>query len=310
MTSLTMAIEPPRRRVRVARRVAPTAPAMIVRNMVISTCTVVGVSERQLLEGLALDPKLLRVPFGRVPWDQTNELYARIGALTTREQRRAIGSAHTTTLPQLRAVAQLTLSPRLLLDVAVVGTRRLWPDVPLELRELSDRRIEVRASYPVGARLEPAIDDATTAFWETLPTLLGLPPAGVEEAFDEVSATWRIRLPRAPALAARVRSRVQPAAEALISELAILSGDLSRLLGPAPRVASECEVLALQRQLGLTRAEARVAWRIAHGATPREIARELGVSLETVRTHLKRTYSKAGVRRQAELVQAVLTAVR
>lgn len=310
MTSPMMVIDPPRRRVRVPRRAPPTAPAMIVRNMVLSTCTVVGVSEHHLLEGLALDPKLLRVPFGRVPWDQTNELYARIGALTTREQRRAIGRAHTTSFPQLRAVAQLTVSPRLLLDVAVVGTRRLWPDVPLELRELSDGRIDVRATYPAGARLVPAIDDATTAFWETLPTLVDHPPAEVEEDFDDASATWRIRLPRSRTLAARVRSRIQPAAEALMAELAILSGDLARVLAPASRASPECEVLALQRQLGLTRAEARVAWRIAHGATPREIARELGVSLETVRTHLKRTYSKAGVRRQAELVQAVLSAVR
>ncbi|WP_341989436.1 helix-turn-helix transcriptional regulator [Azorhizobium sp. AG788] len=52
----------------------------------------------------------------------------------------------------------------------------------------------------------------------------------------------------------------------------------------------------------LTPAEARVAHRIAGGATVEATAAALGVSRETVRTQLKATLSKLGVTRQAELV--------
>ena len=47
---------------------------------------------------------------------------------------------------------------------------------------------------------------------------------------------------------------------------------------------------ALQHQHGLTRAEARVAARLAEGLSVPDIARDLRVSVETVRTHLKRAY--------------------
>lgn len=52
----------------------------------------------------------------------------------------------------------------------------------------------------------------------------------------------------------------------------------------------------------LTPAEARVARGIAMAQTPETVAASLGVSLETVRSHLKRIMSKTGTTRQAELV--------
>ncbi len=53
----------------------------------------------------------------------------------------------------------------------------------------------------------------------------------------------------------------------------------------------------------LTGAEARVAREIAGGATPEETAIRLGISIETVRTHLKRIFAKTGTHRQADLVR-------
>ena len=55
--------------------------------------------------------------------------------------------------------------------------------------------------------------------------------------------------------------------------------------------------------LGLTSGEAKVAAMVGAGLTPQASADELGVSVATVRTHLKSIYSKLGVRRQADLVQ-------
>lgn len=54
---------------------------------------------------------------------------------------------------------------------------------------------------------------------------------------------------------------------------------------------------------GLTPAEGRLAAHLVQGATLDEAARQMGVALTTVRTHLKRTFEKTGTKRQAELVK-------
>lgn len=53
--------------------------------------------------------------------------------------------------------------------------------------------------------------------------------------------------------------------------------------------------------LGLTLGEARVASTVGSGLPPRQAAEKLGISEETVRTTLKRVFSKIGVSRQSEL---------
>lgn len=67
----------------------------------------------------------------------------------------------------------------------------------------------------------------------------------------------------------------------------------------------EGDAEALQRVYGLTDMEARVLVAVGLGASPREIAAELGNSYETVRTHLKSLFAKTGARSQAGLVRAV-----
>lgn len=52
----------------------------------------------------------------------------------------------------------------------------------------------------------------------------------------------------------------------------------------------------------LTPAEARVARSIAHGNTVGDVARQSGVSSETVRTQLKRVFAKTSTSRQGELI--------
>lgn len=56
----------------------------------------------------------------------------------------------------------------------------------------------------------------------------------------------------------------------------------------------------------LSRSEADIAIRLAQGQALEDIARTRGVALTTVRSQLQAVYLKAGVRRQAELVAAVL----
>jgi DNA-binding CsgD family transcriptional regulator len=54
---------------------------------------------------------------------------------------------------------------------------------------------------------------------------------------------------------------------------------------------------------GLTRAEARVALAVSSGLSVPEVAIQLGLSPNTVKTHLRRVFAKTGTGRQAELVR-------
>lgn len=63
--------------------------------------------------------------------------------------------------------------------------------------------------------------------------------------------------------------------------------------------------LLVEKTLGLTRAEARVAALVGRGIAPDAAAVQLGLSVETVRTVLKKVYGKLGIGRQGELVRIV-----
>lgn len=58
----------------------------------------------------------------------------------------------------------------------------------------------------------------------------------------------------------------------------------------------------LAKLFGFTRAEAQLAVLLMTGKSVAESAQELGVSIHTVRSHLKRLMSKTGTRRQGALV--------
>lgn len=57
--------------------------------------------------------------------------------------------------------------------------------------------------------------------------------------------------------------------------------------------------------LGLTPAESKAAALVGHGLGPREAANELGISENSIRTYLKRVYSKLDLSRQSELAVLV-----
>jgi DNA-binding CsgD family transcriptional regulator/PAS domain-containing protein len=65
---------------------------------------------------------------------------------------------------------------------------------------------------------------------------------------------------------------------------------------PAPKES------LLVKAYGLSRAEARLAARLAMGRSLEEAANELGIALATARTQLKAVFTKTGVHRQGELV--------
>jgi DNA-binding CsgD family transcriptional regulator len=65
----------------------------------------------------------------------------------------------------------------------------------------------------------------------------------------------------------------------------------------------------LRELFSLTRAEARIAGKLALGRSVEEIATEAGTSVATVRTHVKRIMAKTGTERQGQLISLVLRSV-
>jgi DNA-binding CsgD family transcriptional regulator len=74
-----------------------------------------------------------------------------------------------------------------------------------------------------------------------------------------------------------------------------------------PDALAERSLERLRRIYGFTRAESEVASRLAGGMRLAEIAEDLGVTLYTVRAHLKRLFAKTGTHRQAELIRVLLS---
>jgi pSer/pThr/pTyr-binding forkhead associated (FHA) protein len=62
----------------------------------------------------------------------------------------------------------------------------------------------------------------------------------------------------------------------------------------------------LSRLYGLTPAETRLTGELLQGYTLEEAAEELGISLQTGRTHLRHIFAKTGTRRQSELLRLLL----
>lgn len=73
-----------------------------------------------------------------------------------------------------------------------------------------------------------------------------------------------------------------------------------------PERASDPPVDALMQVYGLTKAEAAVAGQLLLGRSPEEASGALGVTLNTVRSHVKRLMMKTDTRRQADLVRTLL----
>lgn len=81
----------------------------------------------------------------------------------------------------------------------------------------------------------------------------------------------------------------------------IFSGDFSfaLLARPDNRLIPGSDIIGAL--FDLTPAEARIARGIAEGASPADLSRKLAVSVETVRSQLKKVYAKTSTNRQSEL---------
>lgn len=83
-------------------------------------------------------------------------------------------------------------------------------------------------------------------------------------------------------------------------------GDLVIALITDPSRPTKASTKLLQELHGLTATEAKVLGRLTDGMRLSEIAAELDISIETVRSHLKAVFGKTGTSRQAELIRYAL----
>ena len=74
-----------------------------------------------------------------------------------------------------------------------------------------------------------------------------------------------------------------------------------------PEAVPELQEAQLSSLYGLTPAEARLAKLLAQDLSLAEASEELGVSQHTVRTHIKRIFSKTTTERQSGLIRVLLS---
>jgi DNA-binding CsgD family transcriptional regulator len=104
----------------------------------------------------------------------------------------------------------------------------------------------------------------------------------------------------------------RPALEAVVTPIGRESSALfdhravAAIFVAEPDAQAERPAARLRRLYGLTRMEAEVASRLATGMDPSEIAEALGITIYTVRGHLKQLFTKTDTHRQAELVRVIL----
>lgn len=73
-----------------------------------------------------------------------------------------------------------------------------------------------------------------------------------------------------------------------------------------PELFSQGQWRRLSTRLGLSRRQAQIALRLASERTREQIAQELGITVETVRTHTRSLFTKLGVRSRVGLVLALV----
>jgi DNA-binding CsgD family transcriptional regulator len=130
------------------------------------------------------------------------------------------------------------------------------------------------------------------------PRLIDLPASVVATTISSGhAASYTFEVPRAR------RFHVRPSEAQLATIVDHLAPEVSE-----PTVAPSMAML--EHRYALTRAESRIVRRLAAGRSLGEIARELGVGTETVRTHTKRAMQKTNTHRQAELVALLLRPTR
>jgi DNA-binding CsgD family transcriptional regulator/pimeloyl-ACP methyl ester carboxylesterase len=244
------------------------------------------------------------------------------------------------TLAERRALATAVMTPRGGLCFADAAFQALFPESadlrPLLKRALRDGPVVSLAEGAAGAAFMAWVGDASAARrWPLDPEAATALQAGPERLAVVVSAPSRSsELARRAARVLDLTALEARLAEALLfaPNLEVAAADagvgretardalrrlnaklgvrrtpelVARLIGVmcAAQGPREGDEIIAETAFGLTPAEARAAALVAQGATAPEAAQALGISAETVRTHVKAVLAKTGARGVKDLAR-------
>ena len=102
---------------------------------------------------------------------------------------------------------------------------------------------------------------------------------------------------------------IRPAAGSVEVDASTVSPAVAVFISVEEGSQSPAPVETIRKLFELTHKEAQLALCLANGRSLQEAAGDLGITLNTARAHLRSTFSKTGIDRQARLVRAILRSV-
>jgi len=114
---------------------------------------------------------------------------------------------------------------------------------------------------------------------------------------------------RRPSGAGHYGMMIRPAAGSIEADEQSVSPAVAVFISVEESTQTPPPVETIRKLFELTHKEAQLALCLANGRSLQEAAGDLGITLNTARAHLRSTFSKTGIDRQARLVRAILTSV-
>ncbi|MEW5742712.1 MAG: helix-turn-helix transcriptional regulator [Myxococcota bacterium] len=254
-----------------------------------------GHDPMDFLDGAPGRMKELAHPRTEVTLDELVSVVERLAEAGGEDSLARVAKAYASLHPVPRLLSGYLLPPRHFFQAlgAALEASTAWP---VDWRE-DDGGFDI--SVTLRARPSRPFLTAVGLVLAALPDVLGVD--ATVDVMDLTAASARFRVtpgkPRGLAL------RVSDSQLTAIVGTVLSAGRQHKRSSPRAAVPS---VAVLEERFALTRAEARVARRLAMGRSLKHIAKELDISPETARTHAKRAMQKTQTHRQAELVSVVL----
>ena len=158
--------------------------------------------------GLPAIDRALRGAPERVPWDEYATMLNRIGARLSPLEQELLGERYTGFVPELRALAQLALSPARMTKVSIRMTSVVWPHVRATQAWTSEQDVIIDAEIPAPYLPCPFWIRGTVGILRSLPRLMGLPDTEVEHDLGERRGHYRLHVPSSGTLVARARRAI------------------------------------------------------------------------------------------------------
>lgn len=258
-----------------------------------------GLEPLRFVDGGADAVRALSNPRATVSWDELVEVVERLAEARGRVELARVAATFAALHPAPRLLSGFLLPPKLFFRALTAALAQAGC-CPMRVREASNGRFEVQLELERDWRPSQAFFEAVGDALAALPDVLGFHRTRVEVlAVSPLGGHYRVTPGQARGLSLSVS---EPHLSTISGLLVSVSngGKHPPTRAPVPTVAT------LTERFELTRAEARVARRLAMGRSLKHIARELEISPETARTHAKRAMQKTQTHRQAELVSVVL----